>query len=139
MLTLEASLIKVQLELRPIKMTRLEKLQIFGLISDKTAKVLIYSDQGLRWIKNTNGLNHQKEMDKFIDNVVSKPRKKIKDFVAFVKDNYFSPEGVEVDNEDFIRRWNGAYDVLTVRINSLGGCPKIGNLLFLKLYIEVIN
>ena len=55
------------------------------------------------------------------------------------KDNYFAPEGVEVDNEDFIRRWNGAYDVLTVRINSLGGCPKIGNLLFLKLYIEVIN
>ena len=48
MLTLEASLIKVQLELRPIKMTRLEKLQNFGLNSDKTAKVLIYSDQGLR-------------------------------------------------------------------------------------------
>ena len=115
MLTLEASLIKVQLELRLIKMTRLEKLQNFGLNSDETAKVLIYSDQGLRWIKNTNGLNHQKEMDKFIDNVVSKPRKKIKDFVAFVKDNYFSPEGVEVDNEDFIRRWNGAYEVLNVQ------------------------
>ena len=28
-----------------------------------TAKVLIYSDQGLRWIKNTNELNHQKEME----------------------------------------------------------------------------
>ena len=54
-------------------------------------------------------------MDKFIDNVVSKTRKKIKDFVAFVKDNYFSPEGVEVDNEDFIRRWNGAYEVLNVQ------------------------
>ena len=95
-----------------MKMTRLEKLQKIGLNSDETAKVLIYSDQGLRWIKNTNGLNHQKEMDKFIDNVVSKPRTKIKDFVAFFKDNYFSPEGVEVDNEDFIRRWNGAYEVL---------------------------
>ena len=54
-------------------------------------------------------------MDKFIDNVVSKPRKKIKDFVSFVKDNYFSPEGVEVNNEDFIRRWNGAYEVLNVQ------------------------
>ena len=56
-----------------MKMNRLEKLQKIGLNSDETAKVLIYSDQGLRWIKNTNELNHQKEMDKFIDNVVSKP------------------------------------------------------------------
>ena len=50
-----------------MKMTRLEKLQKIGLNSDETAKLLIYSDQGLGWIKNTNGLNHQKEMDKFID------------------------------------------------------------------------
>ena len=56
-----------------------------------------------------------REMDKFIGNVVSQPRKKIKEFVAFVKDNYFAPEGVEVDNEDFIRRWNGAYEVLNVQ------------------------
>ena len=97
-----------------MKMTRLEKLQKIGLNSDETAKVLIYLDQGLRSIKNTNGLNHQKEMDKFIDNVVSKPRKKIKEFVAFVKDNYFAPDEVEVDNEDFIRRWNEAYEVLNV-------------------------
>ena len=54
-------------------------------------------------------------MDKFIDNVVSKPRAKIKDFLAIVKDNYFSPEGVEVDNDDFNRRWNGAYEVLIVQ------------------------
>ena len=98
-----------------MKMTRLEKLQKIGLNSDETAKVLIYSDQGLRYIKNTNGLNHQKEMDKFIDDVVSKPRKQINEFVAFVKDKYFAPEGVEVDNEDFIRRWNGAYEVLNVQ------------------------
>ena len=98
-----------------MKMTRLEKLQKIGLNFDETAKVLIYSDQGLRWIKNTNVLHHQKEMDKFIDNIVSKPRKKIKEFVAFVKDNYFAPEGVEVDNEDLIRRWNGAYEVLNVQ------------------------
>ena len=81
---------------------------------EEVVKVLIYSDQGLRWIKNNNGLNHQKEMDKFIDNIVSKPRRKIKEFVAFVKDKYFAPEGEEVDNEDFIRRWNGAYEVLNV-------------------------
>ena len=48
-------------------------------------------------------------MDKFIDNVVSKPRKSIKEFVAFVKDHYFALDGVEVDIEDFIRRWNGAH------------------------------
>ena len=107
-----------------MKMTRLEKLQKIGLNFDETAKVLIYSDQGLRWIKNTNQFNHQKEMDKFIDSVVSKPRKKIKEFVAFVKDNYFAPEGVEVDKEDFIRRWNGAYDVLTVQKNSPGSVQK---------------
>ena len=82
---------------------------------DEVVKVLIYSDQGLRWIKNTSGLNHQKEMDKFTDNIVSKPRRKIKEFVAFVKDKYFSPEGEEVDNEDFIRRWNEAYEVLNVQ------------------------
>ena len=101
-----------------MKMTRLEKLQKIGLNSEDSTKVLIYSDQGLRWIKNTNGLNHQKEMDKFIDNVVSKPSNQINEFVAFVKDKYFAPEGVEVDNEDFIRRWNGAYDVLTAQKNS---------------------
>ena len=124
MLTLEASLRTVKLGLRPMTMTRLEKLQKIGLNPDETAKVLIYSDQGLRWIKNTNQFNHQKEMDKFIDSVVSKPRKKIKEFVAFVKDKYFAPEGVEVDKEDFIRRWNGAYDVLTVQKNSPGGVQK---------------
>jgi hypothetical protein len=87
---------------------------------DKVVKVLIYSDQGLRWIKNTDGLNHQKEMDKFIANIVSKPRKQINEFVAFVKDKYFPSEDQEVDNEDFIRRWNGAYDLLTVQKNSPG-------------------
>ena len=101
-----------------MKMTRLEKLQKIGLDSEDSVRVLIYSDQGLRWIKNTDGLKHQKEMDKFIDNIVSKPRKQINEFVAFVKDKYFAPEGEEVDNEDFIRRWNGAYDVLTVQKNS---------------------
>ena len=124
MRTLEASLIKVQLELRTIKMTRLEKLQNIGIDSDETAKVLIYSDQGLLWIKNTKVLHHQKEMDKFIDNIVSKPRKKIKQFVAFVRDNYFAPEGVEVDNEDLIRRWNGAYEVLNVQEM----CPELSRL-----------
>ena len=98
-----------------MKMTRLENLQKIGLNSEDSVRVLIYSDQVLRWIKNTDGLKHQKEMDKFIDNVVSKPRKKIKEFVAFVKENYFAPDGVEVDNEDFIRRWNGAYEVLNVQ------------------------
>ena len=98
-----------------MKMTRLEKLQKIGLNSYELAKFLIYSDQGLRWIKNTEGLNHQKEMDKFIDSVVSKPRKQIKEFVAFVKDIYFAPERVEVDKQDFIRRCNGAYEVLNVQ------------------------
>ena len=107
-----------------MKMNRLEKLQKIGLNSEDSTKVLIYSDQGLRWIKNTNQFNHQKEMDKFIDNIVSRPRKKIKEFVAFVKDKYFAPEGVEVDKEDFIRRWNGAYDVLTVQKNSPGSVQK---------------
>ena len=101
-------------------MTRLEKLTNVGLNSEDSARVLIYSDQGIRWIKNVDGLNHQKEMDKFIDEVVSKPRKQIREFVAFVKDKYFAPEGQEVDNEDFIRRWNGAYDLLTVQKNSPG-------------------
>ena len=85
MLTLETSLITVQLELISIKMTRLEKLQKIGLNSNETAKVLICLCQGLRWIKYNNGFNHQKEMDKLIDYVVSKPRKKIKEFVAFLK------------------------------------------------------
>ena len=105
-------------------MTRLEKLANIGLNTEDSTKVLIYSDQGLRWIKNTDGLNHQKEMDKFIDYIVSKPRKKIKEFVAFVRDNYFAPEGVEVDKEDFIRRWNGAYEVLNVQESSLGTVQK---------------
>ena len=107
-----------------MKMTRLEKLQKIGLNSEDSVRVLIYSDQGLRWIKNTNELNHQKEMDKFIDNIVSKPRKQINEFVAFVKDKYFAPEGVEVDKEDFIRRWNGAYEVLNVQESSPGTVQK---------------
>ena len=73
----------------------------------------------MRWIKNTDGLNHQKEIDKFIDYIVSRPRNKIKEFVEFVKDKYFAPDGEEVDNEDFIRRWNGAYEVLNVQDQCL--------------------
>ncbi len=105
-------------------MTRLEKLTNIGLNSDDSARVLVYSDQGVRWIKNVDGLNHQKEMDKLIDEVVSKPRKQINEFVAFVKDKYFAPEGVEVDKEDFIRRWNGAYEVLNVQESSPGTVQK---------------
>ena len=41
-------------------------------------------------------------------------------FAEFLKDKYFAPGGEEVDNEVFIRRWNGAYDVLTVQKNSPG-------------------
>ena len=44
----------------------------------------------------------------------SLPKKKIKEFVEFVKYNYFTSEGVELDNEDFIRRWNEAYEVPNV-------------------------
>ena len=73
-------------------MTRLEKLQKIILKSYEAAKVLIYSHQGSLWKKNTKGLYHQEEMDKFIDNVISKPRKKIKKFVVFVKDNFFAPQ-----------------------------------------------
>ena len=105
-------------------MTRLEKLTNIGLNSEDSARVLVYSDQGVRWIKNVDGLNHQKEMDKLIDEVVSKPRKQINEFVAFVKDKYFAPEGVEVDKEDFIRRWNGAYEVLNVQESSPGTVQK---------------
>ena len=101
-------------------MTRLEKLTKIGLNFEESARVLIYSDQGVRWIKNLDGLNHQKEMDKLIDEVVSKPRKQINEFVAFVKHKYFAPDGEEVDNEDFIRRWNGAYEVLNVQESSPG-------------------
>ena len=53
-------------------------------------------------------------MDKFIDNVVSKPREKIIEFIALFKDNYFATDGVEVD-EDFITRWNGDYEILNVK------------------------
>ena len=45
-------------------------------------------------------------------------------FSEFLKDKYFAPEGEEVDNENFIRRWNGAYDVLTVQKNSPGAVQK---------------
>ncbi len=101
-------------------MTRLEKLTKIELNSEDSARVLIYSDQGVRWIKNVDGLNHQKEIDKLIDEVVSKPIKQINEFVAFVKDKYFPSEDQEVDNEDFIRRWNGAYEVLNVKESSPG-------------------
>ena len=113
-------------------MTRLEKLTKKGLNSEYSTKFLIYSDQRLRWIKNTNGLTHQKEMDKFIDKLVSKPRKRIKEFVAFVKDHFFAPEGVEVDNEDFVRRRNGAYKVLNVQDQ----CPELSILDFLWAFLN---
>ena len=57
----------------------------------------MYSEQGLRWIKNTNGLKHEKKIDKFIDDIIPKPKKQINEFVTFVKDNYFVLERVDVD------------------------------------------
>ena len=68
-----------------MKMTRLEKLQKIGLNSDETAKVLIYSDQGLRWIKNTNEFIHQKEMDKFTDSVVLSQERRLKSSLRLLK------------------------------------------------------
>ena len=87
-----------------MEMTSLEKLQKIGLNTNETAQLLIYSDQRLRQIQNTEGLTHQKELDKFIKNVVFKPKINIKEFTAFVKDNYLTTEGVEFDKGDFIRR-----------------------------------
>ena len=54
-------------------------------------------------------------MDKFIENIVSKPRMNILKFVGFVKDDYFSPKEIEVDSEDFIRKWNGTCKVLNAQ------------------------
>ena len=100
-------------------MTRLEGLQKIGLKTNGAEQVLIYSDQRLRWIKNTEGITHQKDMDNFIENVVFNPRINNKEFVAIVKDNYLAPEGVEVHKEDFIRRWKGASEVLNVQDQCL--------------------
>ena len=73
---------------------------------------MIYSDQVVCIIIIDQTVNN-----KFIGNVVSKPRKKIKEFVAFVTYYYSAPEvvEVEVDKEDFIRRWNEAYEVPNIQ------------------------
>ena len=68
-----------------MKMTRLEKLQKIGLNPDETAKVLIYSNQGFSWIKNTNEFIHQKEMDKFTDSVVLSQERRLKSSLRLLK------------------------------------------------------
>ena len=104
-------------------MTRLEKLQNIGLNSDETAMVLIYSDHGLLWINNTNVLHHQKEMDKFIDNIVSKPRKQINEFVTIVKDNYVAHEEVDVENETLFEDGMELMWYKMFMINKCQNCP----------------
>ena len=97
-------------------MTRLEKLTKIGLNSEDSARVLIYSDQGLRWIKNIDYQDKlQDEMDKFVEYLVQQPKKNVNKFVAFVKDKYFAKDGEEVDDQEFNRRWYQAYSVLSAQ------------------------
>ena len=47
-------------------MTRTERLENKGLSADEALKVVIFADQGLRWIKRVDALNHQNKLDEFL-------------------------------------------------------------------------
>ena len=67
-------------------MTRTERLENKGLSADEALKVVVFADQGLRWIKGTNGLNHQKRMDDFIDLIDTKPNAEVRELADYVRD-----------------------------------------------------
>ena len=93
-------------------MNRTDKLMSKGLSADDALKVVIYADQGLRWLKNSSGLEHQKKVDSFVDLIKSKPRQKVKEFSKFIREKYYAKEGEEVSKEDFERRWHEAESII---------------------------
>ena len=70
-------LLKLNLFMRK-PMSRTESLMMLGLSMEEATKALIYYDQGLRWIKNIDYQDKlQDEMDKFVEYLVQRPKKKL--------------------------------------------------------------
>ena len=96
--------------------SRTERLVQIGLSLDEATKVLIYYDQGLRWIKNIDYQDKlQDELDKFVDLLIMKSPQRVDNFIKFVLEKYFPQSDEHLDDEEFTRRWNSAYEVLTVK------------------------
>ena len=86
-------------------MTRTEQLMNKGLSADEALKVVIYADQGLRWIKDVDAYKHQECMDNFIDQICSKQNRSVKQFSKHLTDNYFAKRYKDVTKEQFEERW----------------------------------
>ena len=86
-------------------MTRTEQLMNKGLSADEALKVVVFADQGLRWIKGTNGLNHQKRMDDFIGLIETKPNETVRELADYIRDNYYAKDGEDINKKEFERRW----------------------------------
>ena len=86
-------------------MIRTESLEKKGLSADQALKVVIYADQGLRWIKGIDALNHQNKLDEFVDEIATKPNAKVKEMANYVNKKYFAKDGENISREEFERRW----------------------------------
>ena len=95
-----------------IPMTRTEILEKKGLSADQALKVVIYADQGLRWIKGIDALNHQNKLDEFVYEIAAKPKAKVKEMANYVIDKYFAKDGEDVSREEFERRWRAGETII---------------------------
>ena len=84
---------------------------------EEVVKVLIYSDQGLRWIKNLHRDKLERSMEAFTKLLKSKSMKALKPFVEYVLGVYYSGvdkygNQIEVSKESFENRWHKAREIL---------------------------
>ena len=93
-------------------MTRTEQLMNKGLSADEALKVVIFADQGLRWIKGIDALNYQNKLDEFVDEIADKPNAKVKEMANYVNDKYFAKDGEDVSREEFERRWRAGESII---------------------------
>ena len=93
-------------------MTRTEQLMNKGLSADEALKVVIFADQGLRWIKGIDALNHQNKLDEFVDEIADKPNAKVKEMANYVNDKYFAKDREDVSREEFERRWRAGESII---------------------------
>ena len=97
-------------------MTRTEQLMNKGLSADEALKVVIFADQGLRWIKRVDAYKHQESMDNFIDQICSKQNRSVKQFSKHLTDNYFAKRDEDVIKNEFERRWSTAQNLLKIQL-----------------------
>ena len=87
-------------------MTRIDAIQnAHGLSLDEAVNVLMFNHQGAQWIKGVDSFYLQDAMDEYIERIKNLPTSTVRNFVKYIKTDYWAKPEEEVSKASFEARW----------------------------------